>query len=49
MFVELALNNGEDTSAIMNATGHGSVDMVNYYDGRDSLENNAIRGMAKFI
>lgn len=48
-FVEISLNNGEEVSGIMNATGHSSVDMVNYYDGRDSLENNAIRGMAKFI
>ena len=48
-FVEIALNNGEDGSASMNATGWGSEGMLYYYDGRDALENNAIRGMGKFI
>jgi integrase/recombinase XerC len=48
-FIEIALNNGEDFISIMNATGHSTVEMVKYYDGRDTLKNNAAHGMAKFI
>jgi len=33
----------------INATGHRTVEMVKYYDGRDTLNNNAAHGMAKFI
>lgn len=48
-FIEIALNNGEDFISIINATGHSNVEMVKYYDGRDTLKNNAAHGMAKFI
>lgn len=48
-FIEIALNNGEDFISIINATGHSTVEMVKYYDGRDSLKNNAAHGMAKYI
>jgi integrase len=48
-FIEIALNNGEDFISIINATGHSTVEMVKYYDGRDTLKNNAAHGMAKFI
>lgn len=48
-FIEIALNNGEDFISIINATGHSTVEMVKYYDGRDTLKNNAAHGMAKYI
>ncbi len=48
-FIELALNEGEDLHAIMNATGLARVEMVRYYDGRDQIENNAIRGISKLL
>jgi len=41
-FIELALSEGEDFHAIMNATGLARVEMVRYYDGRDQVENNAM-------
>ncbi len=48
-FIEMALNNQEDFISIINATGHSTVEMVKYYDTRDSLKNNAVHGMAKLI
>ncbi|MFT7528244.1 MAG: integrase/recombinase XerD [Arenicella sp.] len=48
-FIELALNNQEDFISIINATGHATVEMVKYYDTRDTLKNNAVHGMAKLI
>jgi integrase/recombinase XerC len=42
-FIEIALDNGVDLISICNATGHNSIDMVKYYDGRDKLKNNAIQ------
>ncbi|MFT4630673.1 MAG: integrase [Dinoroseobacter sp.] len=48
-FIELALNNQEDFISIINATGHSTVEMVKYYDTRDTLKNNAVHGMAKLI
>jgi len=48
-FIEMALNNQEDFISIINATGHSTVEMVKYYDSRDSLKNNAVHGMSKLI
>jgi integrase len=48
-FIELALAEGEDFHAIMNATGLARMEMVRYYDGRDQVENNAIRGISKLL
>lgn len=48
-FIEMALNNQEDFISIINATGHSTVEMVNYYDTRDTLKNNAVHGMSKLI
>jgi len=48
-FIELALNNKEDFISIINATGHSTVEMVKYYDTRDSLKNNAIHSIATII
>lgn len=48
-FIEMALNNHEDFILIINATGHATVEMVKYYDTRDTLKNNAAHGMAKYI
>ncbi len=44
-FVTLALESGEDPIAIMNATGHNSMEMVKYYDRRNQLRSNAIHAM----
>ena len=48
-FIEMALNNNEDFISIINATGHATVEMVKYYDTRDTLKNNAVHGMSKLI
>lgn len=48
-FIEIALNNSEDFISIINATGHSTVEMVKYYDTRDTLKHNAVHRMAKFI
>jgi integrase/recombinase XerC len=48
-FIEIALNNQEDFISIINATGHTTVEMVKYYDTRDTLKHNAVHGMAKLI
>ena len=48
-FIEMALNNQEDFISIINATGHTTVEMVKYYDTRDSLKNNAVHGMSKLM
>lgn len=48
-FIEMALNNQEDFISIINATGHATVEMVKYYDTRDTLKNNAVHGMSKLI
>ena len=48
-FIEMALNNNEDFISIINATGHATVEMVKYYDTRDTLKNNAVHGMAKLV
>lgn len=48
-FIELALNNKEDFISIINATGHATVEMVKYYDTRDTLKNNAIHSVAGII
>jgi integrase/recombinase XerC len=48
-FIELALNNKEDFISIINATGHATVEMVKYYDTRDTLKNNAIHSIANII
>jgi integrase len=48
-FIELALNNKEDFISIINATGHSTVEMINYYDTRSALENNAIHSVARLI
>ena len=48
-FIEIALNNSEDFISIINATGHSTVEMVKYYDTRDTLKHNAAHQMAKFI
>ena len=48
-FIEIALNNQEDFLSIINATGHATVEMVNYYDTRDPLKNNAINKMGDVI
>jgi len=47
--IEIALNNQEDFLSIINATGHATVEMVNYYDTRDQLKNNAINKMGDVI
>lgn len=48
-FIEIALNNKEDFISIINATGHATVEMVKYYDTRDTLKNNAIHSIASII
>lgn len=48
-FIELALNNKEDFISIINATGHATVEMVKYYDTRDTLKHNAIHSVARII
>ncbi len=48
-FIEMALNNHEDFISIINATGHSTVEMVKYYDTRDSLKNNAVHAMGNLI
>ena len=48
-FIEFALNNQEDFISIINATGHATVEMVKYYDTRDTLKNNAIHSVARSI
>lgn len=48
-FIELALNNQEDFISIINATGHSTVEMVKYYDTRDTLKNNAVHSMDKLM
>lgn len=48
-FIEMALNNQEDFISIINATGHATVEMVKYYDTRDTLTNNAVHSMSKLI
>ena len=48
-FIELALNNKEDFISIINATGHSTVEMINYYDTRSALKNNAIHGIARLV
>jgi integrase len=44
-FIELALNNNQDFISIINATGHTSIEMIKYYDTRNTLENNAINNL----
>lgn len=44
-FVKLALDRKQTDIEIMNATGHGSSDMVKYYDSRSPVEVNAARAM----
>jgi integrase len=48
-FIELALNDKQDFISIINATGHATVEMVKYYDTRDTLKNNAIHSIANII
>jgi integrase/recombinase XerC len=48
-FIELALNNGDDLISICNATGHGSVEMVKYYDTRSRLKNNSVNSLSGLI
>lgn len=45
----MALNNQEGFISIINVIGHSTVEMVKYYDSRDSLKNNAVHGMSKLI
>jgi integrase len=44
-FIELALNNNQDFISILNATGHTSIEMIKYYDTRNTLQNNAINNL----
>ena len=48
-FVSLARQYGLDDKMIMNATGHSSSDMINYYDVRKKLEANAINFFGEWI
>ena len=48
-FIEQALDNNEDFISIINATGHSTVEMVKYYDTRDTLKNNAVHNMGKLV
>ena len=48
-FIEQALNNNEDFISIINATGHSTVEMVKYYDTRNTLKNNAVHNMGKLV
>ena len=48
-FIELALDNGDDFISICNATGHSAVEMIKYYDTRNSLNNNSVHSMSKLI
>lgn len=41
-FIETALDQNISLINISNATGHSSVEMIKYYDGRNKLDNNAI-------
>lgn len=45
-FIELALNNNTPLIDIINGTGHSSVEMIKYYDGRDSIKNNAVNNVS---
>jgi integrase len=44
-FVKLALDKNCTDIEIMNATGHGSAQMVKYYDARSPIEVNAANAM----
>ena len=48
-FVSLARDNGVDDKMIMNATGHSSSDMINYYDVRHLLRANAVHFFGEWI
>jgi len=48
-FIEQALNRNNDLISIMNASGHGSIEMVKYYDTRDELRINAIHDMGDLM
>ncbi len=48
-FISLARENGLDDKEIMNATGHKSSAMINYYDIRERLDANAINYFGKWI
>jgi len=48
-FIERALDQKIDLVSIMNATGHKSLEMIQYYDTRDVLSRNAVHGMARLL
>ncbi len=48
-FIEIALSNNQDFISIINATGHTTIEMVKYYDTRDTLKNNAINNVSGMI
>jgi len=48
-FIEQALDQKIDLVSIMNATGHKSLEMIQYYDTRDVLSRNAVHGMARLL
>lgn len=44
-FIEQALEKNISLINISNGTGHSSVEMIKYYDGRNKLDNNAINDL----
>ena len=45
-FVKKALQKGLEYIEIMNSTGHSSMELIKYYDTRDTLKANAINSMS---
>jgi len=48
-FIEQALDRKNDLVSIANATGHASIEMIKYYDTRDTIKNNAIHDVSEMM
>lgn len=44
-FIEIALNNNQNFINICNSTGHSDINLIRYYDTRDSVKNNAVNSV----